>query len=80
MTYVDLVNKPIAIAAVMDNSGSVTKQPVAFADMKTGFFNLFGAMGASDIAQVMKFGTECETMQPFTSDKTLVADRHQRAF
>ena len=72
MTYVDQVNKPIAIAAVMDYSGSLTKQPVAFADMKTGFSNLIGAMGATDIAQVMKFATDYEITQPFTSNKTLL--------
>ena len=72
VTYVDQVNKPIAIAAVMDNSGSLTKQPVAFADMKTGFSNLIGAMKATDIAQVMKFATEYEITQPFTSNKTLL--------
>ena len=72
VTYVDQVNKPIAIAAVMDNSGSLTKQPVAFADMKTGFSNLIGAMGATDIAQVMKFATDYEITQPFTSNKTLL--------
>ena len=72
VTYVDQVNKPIAIAAVMDNSGSLTKSPVAFADMKTGFSNLIGAMKPTDIAQVMKFATDYEITQPFTSNKTLL--------
>jgi len=72
VTYVDQVNKPIAMAAVMDNSGSLTKQPVAFADMKTGFSNLIGAMKATDVAQVMKFATDYEITQPFTSNKTLL--------
>ena len=40
---VDVVYKRIAIAAVMDYSGSLTDQPVAFADMKNGFSSLFSS-------------------------------------
>jgi hypothetical protein len=70
VTYVDQVNKPIAIAAVMDHSGSLTRQPVAFADMKTGFSNLVASMNATDVAEILKFATEYEVTQAFTSNKT----------
>jgi Ca-activated chloride channel family protein len=66
---VDVVYKPIAIAAVMDYSGSLTDQPVAIADMKNGFSSLFSSVRANDIGEIVKFGSEFEVVQPFTSDK-----------
>ncbi len=66
---VDVVYKPIAIAAVMDYSGSLTDQSVAIADMKNGFSRLFSSVRASDIGEIVKFGSEFEVVQPFTSDK-----------
>ncbi len=66
---VDAVYKPIAIAAVMDYSGSLTDQSVAIADMKKGFSRLFSSVRASDIGEIVKFGSEFEVVQPFTSDK-----------
>ena len=68
-TPVDVVYKPIAIAAVMDYSGSLTDQTVAFADMKNGFSNLFSNLRPTDIGEVLKFDNEIEVVQPFTSDK-----------
>ena len=68
-TSVDVVYKPIAIAAVMDYSGSLTDQTVAFADMKNGFSSLFSSLRAGDIGEVLKFDNEIEVVQPFTSDK-----------
>ena len=68
-TPVDVVYKPIAIAAVMDYSGSLTDQTVAFGDMKNGFSSLFSSLRAGDIGEVLKFDNEIEVVQPFTSDK-----------
>ena len=68
-TSVDVVYKPIAIAAVMDYSGSLTDQTVAFSDMQNGFSSLFGSLRATDIGEVLKFDNEIEVVQPFTSDK-----------
>ena len=66
---VDVVYKPIAIAAVMDYSGSLTDQTVAFADMKNGFSSLFSSLRATDLGEVLKFDNEIEVVQSFTSDK-----------
>jgi Ca-activated chloride channel family protein len=71
-SYVEAVNKPIAIAAVMDHSGSLTDQAVAFADMKAGFSNLFNHMRIDDIGEIVKFDSEVEVVQPFTSDKAVL--------
>ncbi|HTN49022.1 MAG TPA: VWA domain-containing protein [Burkholderiaceae bacterium] len=68
-TYVDQVIKPIAIAAVMDHSGSLTRQTIAFADMKTGFSSLVGSIKAGDVMEIVKFASDYEVTQPFTSDK-----------
>jgi von Willebrand factor type A domain len=60
--------KNVAISALLDHSKSLTDQPVAFADMKTGFSGLLGGLKPNDIAELMKFATEYEVVVPFTSD------------
>lgn len=69
VNYVDTAYRPIALAAVLDHSGSLTSQPVAFADMKKGFAEFFEGMRANDLGAVVNFGSEVEVVQPFTSDK-----------
>jgi len=67
--YVSQVYKNVAIAALLDNSKSLTDQPVAFADMKTGFTNLVAGLKAGDTVEIIKFATEFQVVQTFTSDK-----------
>ncbi len=69
LSYVELAYKPIASAATLDYSSSLTNQTVAFADMKQGFADYFGAMRTDDVGAVLKFGSELEVTQAFTSDK-----------
>jgi Ca-activated chloride channel family protein len=69
LSYVELAYKPIASAATLDFSNSMTSQSIAFADMKQGFTDYFGAMRTDDVAAVVKFGSEVEVTQAFTSDK-----------
>jgi len=69
VSYVELAYKPIASAATLDFSSSLTSQTVAFADMKQGFADYFGAMRTDDVAAVVKFGSEVQVTQAFTSDK-----------
>lgn len=69
LTYVDLAYRPVAISAALDHSGSLTSQPVAFADMKTGFSSFFNALRTGDLGEVVKFASEIEVTQPFTTDK-----------
>lgn len=69
-TYVDIAYQPIATAAALDYSNSLTSQPVAFADMKSGFSGYFGSMRSGDLGEVVRFGSEVEVTQAFTSDKT----------
>jgi hypothetical protein len=59
--------KPIAIAAVVDNSGSVTTQTVAYADVKNGFASLFNGFRGNDVGALINFATEYETTVPFPS-------------
>jgi von Willebrand factor type A domain len=61
--------KNVAISAVLDHSGSLTDQPVAFADMKAGFTSLLSGLKPGDVAEIIKFATEYEVIQAFTSDK-----------
>ena len=79
-SYVDAVYKPIAIAAVLDHSGSLTEQAVAFTDMKNGFSNLFNNIRANDIGEIVKFASEFEVVQPFTPDKAALLNAISASF
>jgi len=65
-THVD-PSKPLALTAVVDNSVSITGQPVAFADMKNGFASLFNGMAANDVGELISFGSVFEITVPFPS-------------
>jgi hypothetical protein len=60
---------PVAIAAVLDHSESLTRQPVAFADMKLGFTTMFGSLRAGDEGAVINFDSAVELVQPWTTNK-----------
>ena len=79
-TFVGSVYKNVAIAGALDYSKSLRDQPVAFADMKTGFSNLFGNLKASDEGEVVKFATEYQVVQPFTPDRALLQAKVAEAF
>lgn len=64
--------KPAAIVAVLDHSSSITNLTVAFADMKKGFASLLAGLRAGDVAEIIKFDTELEVVQAFTSNQALL--------
>lgn len=74
------VYKNVAISGSLDYSKSLRDQPVAFADMKTGFSNLFGSLKANDEGAVLKFATEFQVVQPFTPDRALLQAKVAEAF
>jgi Ca-activated chloride channel homolog len=80
--YVGNINAAVSIAAVMDYSGSQTDQPQAVADMENGFIYLFNNLKAtdSDQGEIIKFDTEFEVVQPFTSDKAALTAAISAAF
>lgn len=63
---------PVAIAAVLDHSESLTRQPVAFADMKLGFTTFFGSLRSGDEGAVINFDSAVEVVQTWTPDKALL--------
>jgi Ca-activated chloride channel family protein len=71
-SFVGNIYQNVAIAALLDHSKSLMDQPVAFADMKTGFTNLLAGLKGGDIAEVIKFATEYQVVQAFTNNKTLL--------
>lgn len=74
------VYKNVAISGSLDYSKSLRDQPVAFADMQTGFSNLFGSLKANDEGAVLKFATEFQVVQPFTPDRALLQAKVAEAF
>lgn len=74
--------KNIAVAMTMDYSGSmfygvydsVAKKYVTIKNMETAVKTFVTAMGASDRAEIIKFGdvSQVSVVQPFTSDKNLL--------
>ena len=74
VSYAEQTYQPIATAAALDFSSSLSNQSVAFNDMKSAFTSYFDAKRPDDVGEVVKFGSEVEVTQPFTSDKaTLLA-------
>lgn len=72
VSTVEGVAYPVAIAAVLDHSGSLTNQPVAFADMKSGFAAFFGGLRSGDSGAIINFDSMIEMVQPWTTNKTLL--------
>lgn len=64
-TRIGAAYKVLAISAVVDNSGSITNQPVAYNEMKAGFATLFNGMRANDVGQLIDFGTQFRITVPF---------------
>lgn len=68
--FVETVSAPIAIAALMDHSSSLTSQPIALADMKSGLSSLVSVLRPGDIAEIVSFDDRVVVVQPFTPDKS----------
>jgi Ca-activated chloride channel family protein len=65
--HVDAAYRPLALAAVVDNSASITSQPVAFTDVKNGFTALFNEMRANDVGELIAFGSTFAVRVAFPS-------------
>ena len=71
-SLVTQVFEPISVAIVLDYSGSVTKEEENVIDMETAAAEFVDQIGESDEAEIVKFATEFEVVQAFTSDKDLL--------
>jgi len=58
---------PVALALVVDTSGSMAGRPLA--DAKAAMAVMIAALGASDQVAVLSFNTAVRVAQPLTSDK-----------
>jgi Ca-activated chloride channel family protein len=72
LSFVSQVITPISVALVMDNSGSITDIPEALSDMQEAVAFFVDQLGANDEAEIVKFATQVEVVQQFTSDKNLL--------
>jgi Ca-activated chloride channel family protein len=71
-SFVSEVTAPISVGLVMDNSGSITDIPEALVDMQNAVASFVDQLAADDEAEIVKFGTQVEVVQNFTSDKNLL--------
>ena len=71
-SFVSQVFKPISVAIVLDYSGSITKNEENVIDMEAAGAEFIDQLGGADEAEIVKFATEVEVMQAFTSDKDLL--------
>ncbi len=78
-TRVDAAYKPIAIAAVVDNSASVTTQPVTFSNVKNGFATLFNNLKGNDVGELIDFGSAFRVTVPFPSPSSTSNATNQSA-
>ena len=67
--FVAQVLAPVSIVALMDYSSSITDSPEIVRDMEAGIITLVDNLGASDKAEILKFDSQFEVVQAFTSDK-----------
>jgi len=74
-SFVSQVPAPISVALVMDYSGSITGIPEVQSDMEEAVVDYFvDQLGTDDEAEDVKFATEIEVVQGFTSDKNLLTN------
>lgn len=74
------VNKPMSVAFALDYSGSVTDVPENVNDMQDAVADFIRQMDANDEAEIIKFDSEFEVVQGFTSDKTLLLNALYAAY
>lgn len=71
---------PIAITAVMDYSTSITDSADTVSDMESGLVAFINNLRGIDDAEVIKFDTQFEVVQAFTSDKNALSAAITAAF
>src|SRR5690242_4168725 len=76
---VELANTvtPIALALVLDTSGSMAGKPLA--DAKAAMKSLAQSLGPTDQAAILTFNTAVTTAQPMTADKGALSTAIDRA-
>src|SRR6266571_3141278 len=67
VTLASLVS-PVALALVVDTSGSMSGRPLA--DAKAAMATMISALGPNDQVAILTFNATVRTVQPLTSDKT----------
>lgn len=70
--FVSQVHAPLSVALALDYSKSITDTPEFVADMVAAAADFIHQLGSGDEAAIIKFGTEVEVFQPYTSDKALL--------
>ena len=73
-SFVSQIFKPISVAIVLDYSGSITKKEENIIDMEAATAEFVDQLGVTDEAEIVKFATEIEVVQTFTSDKNLLTN------
>src|SRR5207247_11435292 len=58
---------PVALALVLDTSGSMSGRPLA--DAKTAMATMISALGANDQVAILSFNATVRIAQPLTADK-----------
>src|SRR5437773_2267781 len=66
VTLASLVS-PVALALVLDTSGSMSGRPLA--DAKTAMATMISALGANDQVAILSFNATVRIAQPLTADK-----------
>ena len=73
VTPISTTGTPVSLAMTVDYSGSMSAANIA--DAKTGLSNFINLGGASDRFAIVKFSTDVEVVQDFTSNKTLLLNQ-----
>lgn len=73
VTPISTTGTPVSLAMTVDYSGSMSAANIA--DAKTGLTNFINVGGTSDRFAIIKFSTDVDIVQDFTSNKTLLLDQ-----
>jgi VWFA-related protein len=69
----DAISAPISFVIIMDYSNSVSSDPEREVAMEDAVKRFIDLMQANDQAEIIKFNTGIRYIQPFTSDKSVLA-------
>ena len=73
-------NEPLSVALLLDYSGSIFIDGNKYRfDMENAASAFVGNFAGADEAEIIKFGTEVEVMQAFTTKETLLTDAIKRS-
>jgi len=75
LDFVNNVNAAVSTALVLDYSQSIKDNVAVLANMEEGAISFINQLGANDAAEIIKFASVVEVVQPFTGNISLLTQK-----